>query len=256
MRLSDKLDAFLAGRTIEGTRSISRGGAKRLGHTTSANPKLYSFEARSQLNGTWHVDGPHVPRLGFIGAYSYVNSFSYVRNETFIGRYTSVGCRVSIGALRHPISSLSTSNHLLCDARPYTEKEAESVRFYRNTRRNVVIGSDVWIGDGAVIMPGITIADGAVIGANSVVTRDVGAHEIVAGVPAKTIGRRFSEPLSERLIEAKWWEYQNDLLRTLPTGNVFAFLEAVEGAPLPLAELATFKIRKFTSALKALFPRT
>lgn len=54
----------------------------------------------------------------------------------------------------------------------------------------VVIGSDVWLGAKSVILPGITIGDGAVVGAGAVVTKDVEAYAIVAGVPARVIGRR------------------------------------------------------------------
>lgn len=57
---------------------------------------------------------------------------------------------------------------------------------------SVTIGNDVWLGTGAVVLRGVTIGDGAVVGANSVVTKDVQPYEIVGGVPAKTIGRRGS----------------------------------------------------------------
>lgn len=251
MKLRDKLESFLVGKEIGGTRAISRWRAKKLDHTTMANIKHYRFEAGSRLHGTWHTEGKHVRQLGFIGAHSYLNSFSHIWNEVFIGRYTSIGCRVSIGAARHTMSSLSTSPVLADAARDYTEDEAKSVRQYRNTRRAVVIGSDVWVGDGAVIMPGITIADGAVVGANAVVTKDVAPYEIVGGVPATTLGHRFSNDLAERLLATQWWEYPHDYLKTCPTGNVFAFLEAFECNRQAPAALDTFRIQKTKHAVLA-----
>lgn len=66
--------------------------------------------------------------------------------------------------------------------------------------------SGVWIGDGAVVMPGITIGPGAVIGANSVVTHNVAPYEVVGGVPARRIRRRFPDDISNSLVESRWWD--------------------------------------------------
>lgn len=260
MRLDEKRENFLSGAAPAPWRSLSRRQARRIGHTSNASPKFYLFEAPSHIEGTWHVDGPEITQPGFIGAHSYVNAFSYLRNEVFIGRYTSIGCRVSIGAPRHPISTLTSSPRLGAGApaRPYSAEERAHVRLYRNEGRRVVIGSDVWIGDGAVVMPGVTIADGAVVGANAVVTRDVRAYEIVAGVPARPIGRRFGPELAERLLAARWWEYPHDLLRQMPTANVVQFLDALGGgdcAGTGTADLATFRIRRARDAFKTLARR-
>ncbi|GAB3932153.1 hypothetical protein GCM10028827_30120 [Mucilaginibacter myungsuensis] len=70
----------------------------------------------------------------------------------------------------------------------------------------VSIGNDVWIGSNAIIMDGVTIGNGAVIAANSVVTKDVGDYEIVGGVPAKLIKKRFDENLIMKLNEIEWWD--------------------------------------------------
>jgi virginiamycin A acetyltransferase len=253
MKLRDKLESFLDSRAIVETQAISRWRAKKLGHTTIANIKLYRFEAGSRVHGTWHTQGKHFPPLGFIGAHSYLNSFSHIWNEVFIGRYTSIGCRVSIGAARHPMSALSTSTAFSSTARDYTDDEAKSVRQYQNMRRSVVIGSDVWIGDGAVIMPGITISNGAVVGANAVVVKNVAPYEIVGGVPARTIGRRFSDELAACLLTTQWWEYPHEYLKNFPTGNVFDFLEAFENGEKAPADLDTFRIQKTKHAIAALF---
>jgi acetyltransferase-like isoleucine patch superfamily enzyme len=68
-----------------------------------------------------------------------------------------------------------------------------------------IIGNDVWIGINAFIKGGISIGDGAVIGAYSVVTRDVEPYSIVAGNPAKLIRKRFNDSEVEKLLKVKWW---------------------------------------------------
>ncbi len=71
---------------------------------------------------------------------------------------------------------------------------------------DTVIGNDVWIGQNAVILPGVHIGDGAIIGANSVVGSDVAPYTIVVGNPAKVLRKRFDEELINLLLEWKWWD--------------------------------------------------
>lgn len=77
---------------------------------------------------------------------------------------------------------------------------------------DTVIGNDVWIGAEAIIMPGITIGDGAVIGTRAVVTRDVDPYSIVGGNPAKLIRRRFDDGDIALLQEMQWWDWPDDRL--------------------------------------------
>ena len=71
---------------------------------------------------------------------------------------------------------------------------------------NTLIGNDVWIGQNAVILPGVKIGDGAIIGANSVVGNDVAPYTIVIGNPAKKLRKRFDDELIELMLKFKWWE--------------------------------------------------
>lgn len=73
------------------------------------------------------------------------------------------------------------------------------------SRGDVVIGNDVYIGFEAMVMSGVTIGDGAVIGARTVVTRDVPPYAIVAGSPARLVRYRFEEPEREALLRIRWW---------------------------------------------------
>lgn len=77
---------------------------------------------------------------------------------------------------------------------------------------DTVIGSDVWIGSEAVIMPGIRIGDGAVIGTRALVTRDVEPYAIVGGNPAKVIRKRFDDRQIGLLLEMRWWDWSDEQL--------------------------------------------
>lgn len=77
---------------------------------------------------------------------------------------------------------------------------------------HTTIGNDVWIGSRAIILGGTNIADGAVIGSGSVVTKDIGPYEIWAGNPAKFIRKRFDDQTIEKLLESKWWDWSDEKL--------------------------------------------
>ncbi len=91
----------------------------------------------------------------------------------------------------------------------WTEKHEE------NVLRPVTIGNDVWIGVRVIILGGVKIGNGAVIGAGSVVTRDVPPYAVVAGAPARLIRYRFEEPVIRRLEELQWWNKSEEELRQL-----------------------------------------
>ena len=78
---------------------------------------------------------------------------------------------------------------------------------------DTVIGNDVWIGSEAIIMSGVTIGDGAVIGARALVTKDVEPYAIVGGNPAKIIRKRFKDSDIVRLLELRWWDWSDEELR-------------------------------------------
>ncbi len=91
------------------------------------------------------------------------------------------------------------------------------------SRGDTVLGSDVWIGYQALVMPGVTIGHGAVVAAAGVVTRDVPPYAIVAGNPARVIRMRFDETGVERLLQAAWWDWPMPLItehaRTIMAGT-------------------------------------
>lgn len=86
------------------------------------------------------------------------------------------------------------------------------------SKGDVTIGNDVWIGSEAKIMSGITIADGCVIGANALVTKDVRKpYTIVGGVPARLIKKRFSNQIVRKLCRMQWWNWDDeDIVNVIP----------------------------------------
>lgn len=77
----------------------------------------------------------------------------------------------------------------------------------------MVIGNNVWIGDGAIILSGVVIGNGAVIGAGSVITRDIPAWTIAAGVPGRVLRRRFSADICRQLDEVRWWDWPHQRMK-------------------------------------------
>lgn len=129
--------------------------------------------------------------------------------NVMVGHYTSVGQDVCFAVnINHNFRSVSTFPLFILSsgfANPYIDDE-----FVEPQKRQIVIGSDVWIGREAMIMGGVNIGNGAVIGARSVVTRDVPSYAIAVGSPARVVGYRFQPEICRRLNEIKWWLWPED----------------------------------------------
>lgn len=128
-----------------------------------------------------------------IGDYTYIGKNCNI-TKTSIGRYCSIANNVSIGQGEHDLSKISTSSL-------FYENSYETL-----TKQPCNIGNDVWIGTDAIILRGVYIGDGAVIGANSVVTKDVPSFAIVAGSPARLLRYRFNDEKQKKILDSRWWE--------------------------------------------------
>jgi acetyltransferase-like isoleucine patch superfamily enzyme len=91
--------------------------------------------------------------------------------------------------------------------------DAENAYLLRDDYGITNIGNDVWIGDKVIVIGGITIGDGAVVGAGAVVTHDVPPYAIVAGVPAKVIKYRFDDEKIRKLLDLKWWDWSEEEIK-------------------------------------------
>jgi len=141
-----------------------------------------------------------------IGEFSYGGCFDELKIApgTIIGKYCSIASGVYIIASNHDVSRISMHPFLF---KPYLGVVDEDNREIGH----VEIGNDVWIGVNAIILPGVSmIGDGAVIAAGAVVTRDVPAYAIVAGVPAQIARYRFSPETIASLLKSQWWNWSPD----------------------------------------------
>lgn len=131
-------------------------------------------------------------------------------DRLIIGRFCSIGCgaKFLFNSANHTVSSLSTYPFPLFFEE--WELEKKNVTDSWDNKGDTIIGNDVWIGYEAVIMAGVTIGDGAIIGACAVVTKDVSPYTIVGGIPAKSIRKRYSEETIDLLTELKWWDWPEE----------------------------------------------
>lgn len=147
-------------------------------------------------------------QMGF-GSYTWARMIS-----ARVGKFCSIG-RADIGGQgRHPVHWLSThpafySAHLEAGLTLVSET------VFNGEFRPTIIGNDVWLGHGAVVMEGRSVGDGAVVAASAVVTKDVPPYAIVCGVPAKIIRYRFQPDVIAALLEWRWWDLPLDDLKRL-----------------------------------------
>lgn len=153
-----------------------------------------------------------------VGKYFGMNESCFVARAT-VGAFCSIGARTAINPFNHPIDWLSIHEF------QYHPNSFDWVPEYNDFRRlertpdmyeHVTIGSDVWTGHNVNVMPGVSVGNGAVIAAGAVVTKEVPAYAIVAGVPATVRRLRFPEKIVERLLKVKWWELELSELSGLP----------------------------------------
>jgi hypothetical protein len=147
-----------------------------------------------------------------MGDYSYVVNDSQI-TDTTIGKFCSIAAMTRTNPGNHPMRR-ATQAHFTYRSSAYFPGEPDEAEFFDWRRQHHVhIGHDVWIGHGAVILPGRNIGTGAVIAAGAIVTKDVPAYTIVGGNPARSIRRRFTESVADRLAGLAWWNWDRGQLR-------------------------------------------
>lgn len=180
---------------LDRIRIFRKRAVKRL--FSSSNPIIYT---RDLLGGRYRI-GDHT--------YGKPRVISWGEGTSLtIGKYCSIGTNVIIFlGSEHRIDWVSTYPF------PFLWAEAKSIPGHPSTKGDVIIGNDVWIAFGSTILSGVTIGDGAAIGACSVVTRDIPPYAIAAGNPAQVIRYRFDEETIRKLLQIKWWNWPDEKVR-------------------------------------------
>ena len=164
------------------------------------------------------------PRME-IGDFSYFGHFEELENyaaylapflfplspeKLVIGKFCQIahGVRFITSSANHDMSGFSTYPFNNFRMTSETTPEAIKAMFQLPDRKgNTIIGNDIWIGMDAVVMPGVTVGDGAIIGSRAVVVKDVAPYTIVGGNPAEPLKKRFDEKTIQALLEIQWWNW-------------------------------------------------
>lgn len=162
----------------------------------------------SQIDRTARCDIGCNVSFSQMGRYSYLGEYTSL-SQVEVGSFTSISSGCVIGGGSHPVNWVAMSPVFQNSGGLMKRK---FIRLDYSTHKKTVIGHDVWIGGNCLIKGGVRIADGAVIGMGSVVTKDVGPYEIWAGNPAKLIRKRFDDDTINALLEIQWWNWNESLI--------------------------------------------
>lgn len=180
---------------------------------------------RHGLIGSLHFERPayvhsHRVKDCSIGAFAYLNAAGVTSAyRVTIGRYAQIGESSILGPPEHPQDGFT--NHPFAFTRPQympnmyalpdfarLAPQADAGPSYVDSAINrTVIGHEAYVGVGSFVRRGVTIGDGALVGARSVVTRDIPPYAVAVGSPAKVVRLRFAENLVERFLKLQWWRY-------------------------------------------------
>ena len=171
-----------------------------------------TFEGYSKIHKNVNI------KDSFIGLGTYIGWNSILFNCK-IGRFCSIAPKVEVIYGRHPINNFISTHPSFFSLKKqagftFTNEQLYVEHKLVDDKFSVIIGNDVWIGYGASILEGVTIGDGAIVGARSLVTKDLEPYSINVGIPAKKIGYRFEKEIINKLLENKWWEKDFDWIKT------------------------------------------
>ena len=172
-------------------------------------------DRHSKFAGKNLVGSDTVIRSSNFGKYSYVaNNCNIVKLNC--GKFCSIGSHVTCGLGQHPKSFVS-SHPIFYNKYAFDFMDNKLAYHSFNShgytddlkKWHVEIKNDVWVGNNVTFVDGISVGNGAIIGANSLVTKNVADYSIVAGSPAKILGYRFEPQIIKSLLHLKWWDWED-----------------------------------------------
>lgn len=174
-------------------------------------------------------------KKGFIiGPHTYVGKRNGLcsPDKIKIGDYCCISNSAYFAPSTHPTNWLSVhpfQYRKKLDSKLYGEFPSNpNPILYDESPKSIEIGNDVWIADHTFIMGGVKIGDGAIIGMNAVVTKDVPPYAIAVGVPAHVVKYRFEPEIIEKLLQLKWWELPYEFILTLPFNSINDCIKKLE----------------------------
>jgi len=155
--------------------------------------------------------------------------FDFVGDRLVVGRFCAIARDVKfvMNGANHAMGGLSTYPFFVFGDGWESAAPAEGELPFKG---DTVVGNDVWLGYDALVMPGVTIGDGAIVASRSVVTADVPPYAVVGGNPARVLRTRFAPDVVERLQRIAWWDW--------PAGRITANLSAITGGDVEALERA------------------
>ncbi|MBQ0111473.1 MAG: CatB-related O-acetyltransferase [Oscillospiraceae bacterium] len=139
--------------------------------------------------------------------------YDFVGDRLIIGKFCQIAAGVEfvMNGANHQLSGVSTYPFYIFGG--WEQKTPDNS--VMPLKGDTVVGNDVWIGQNVTVMPGVHIGDGAIIGANSTVTRDIPPYTVAAGNPAKVVKNRFDSELTELLLRLCWWDLPTEQINQL-----------------------------------------
>lgn len=213
---------------------MQTGPDPRTVHPVPAHPRIVFLKEvvtrpNVEIGDYTYYDDPEHALL--FGERNILHHYEFLGDRLLIGRFCAIatGARFVMNGANHVMTGFSTY--------PFNifaggwEEGFDVATVQAGLRGDTAVGNDVWIGANAVILPGVRIGDGAVIAAESVVSRDVPPYAIVAGNPAREVRRRFAGDVVERLLAVAWWNW--------PADRISRHLAAIRGADIDALETAS-----------------
>lgn len=175
-----------------------------------------------------YYDDPAEPEAFF--EKNVLHHYSFIGDRLVIGRFVAIaaGVQIMMNGGTHAMTGFSTFPFNVFSSG--WQRGFDPACLTLGHKGDTVIGSDVWVGTDAVLMPGITIGPGVIIAARGAVTRNVPAYTLAAGNPARIVRRRFDEATISRLLALSWWDWHVD--------HITAHLDAIRGADIAALEKA------------------
>ncbi|QMD54611.1 CatB-related O-acetyltransferase [Citrobacter sp. RHB35-C21] len=194
----------------------------------------------------------------YVGAYTFLSHLSKVQN-CFIGRYSRVDDLCTLGLNKEKKGAFSNHFFNYAENGPFRNDEyyqsIKPERYFYEKEKITLIGNDVFIHKGVTVYAGVSIGDGAVVYANSVVVEDVPDYAIVAGIPAKIIGYRFPQDKIFLFKKVKWWDKDISALfedKKINLVNNSDFIDKIANAILPDKKINTYYYNNFDGLLTPL----